>query len=89
MHDDGSEALFMPGQTQDFFVLSKYSDTFCSHFAAHFVRGGQRDDHWPNRKRLRVVLLLSGQRIGNSVRINVSVKSKLKHPPGIPWAFDV
>ena len=69
LYDDGSEALFMPGQTQDFFVLSKYSDTFCSHFAAHFVREGQRDEHRPNRKRLRAILLLSGQRLGNSVRI--------------------
>ena len=37
--------------------------------SAHFVRGGQRDDHRPNRKRLRAILLLSGQRLGNSVRI--------------------
>ena len=64
LYDDGSKALFMPGQTQDFFVLSKYSDTFCSHFAAHFVRGGELDDHRPNSKRLRVILLLSGQRLG-------------------------
>ena len=26
LYDDGSEALFMPGQTQDFFVLSKYRE---------------------------------------------------------------
>ena len=30
LYEDGSEALFMPDQTQDFFVLSKYSDTFCT-----------------------------------------------------------
>ena len=26
LYDDGSETLFMPGQTQDFFVLSKYRE---------------------------------------------------------------
>ena len=26
LHDNGSETLFMPGQTQDFFVLSKYRE---------------------------------------------------------------
>ena len=32
--------------------------THFAHFAAHFVRGGQRDDHRLNRKRLRAILLL-------------------------------
>ena len=36
---------------------------------AHFVRGRQQDDHRPQRNRLRVILLLSRQRLGNSVRI--------------------
>ena len=69
-YDDGSEALFMPDQTLDFDSLFCPSIvTHFAHFAAHFVRGGQRDDHRLNRKRLRAILLLSGQRLGNSVRI--------------------
>ena len=37
--------------------------------SAHFVHGRQRDDHRPNRKRLRAILLFSGQKLGNSVCI--------------------
>ena len=49
--------------------------------SAHFVRGGQRDDHRLNRKRLRAILLLSGQRLGNSVRIfSSAIGQSLKSP---------
>ena len=37
--------------------------------SAHYVRGEQRDDHRTNRKRLIAIPFLSGERLGNSVRI--------------------
>jgi len=48
LYDDGSEALFIPGQTQDFFVLSKYSDTFCGTFLPW------RAARWPQAKQEEV-----------------------------------
>ena len=47
--------------------------THFAHFVAHFVRGGRRDDHRPNRKRLRAILLLSGQ---NDLAIQFAFISK-------------